>query len=65
MDPRSGYPAQAAVAVSVIAPKTLDSEVWAKPYYILGRQWTAIHKPAEFRVLMCDNKVGAECAWVR
>jgi len=65
MDPRSGFPAQAAVAVSVIAPTTLDSEVWAKPYYILGRQWTAIHKPAEFRVLMCDNKVGAECAWVR
>jgi FAD:protein FMN transferase len=65
MDPRTGYPAQGVAGVSVIAPRTLDSEVWAKPYYILGRPWTAIHKPKEFRVLMCENKVGAECAWVQ
>ena len=25
------------LSVSVIAPPTLDSEIWAKPYYILGR----------------------------
>ena len=65
MDPRNGFPAQGVVTVSVIAPRTLDSEVWAKPYYILGRPWTEIHKPKEFRVLMCENKVGDECAWVQ
>ncbi len=65
MDPRSGYPAQGVLAVSVVAPATLDSEVWAKPYYILGRHWTEIHKPRDFRVLMCENRVGAECEWVK
>jgi thiamine biosynthesis lipoprotein len=65
MDPRSGYPAQGVVAVSVLAPKTLDSEVWAKPYYILGRAWTEIHKPKDFRVLMCENRVGVACEWVK
>jgi thiamine biosynthesis lipoprotein len=65
MDPRSGYPAQGVIAVSVVAPTTLDSEVWAKPYYVLGRRWTQIHKPQDFRVLMCENRVGAECEWVK
>jgi thiamine biosynthesis lipoprotein len=65
MDPRSGYPAEGVLAVSVLSPKTLDSEVWAKPYYILGRPWTEIHKSKDFRVLMCENKVGVECAWVK
>lgn len=65
MDPRSGYPAEGVLAVSVLSPKTLDSEIWAKPYYILGRPWTEIHKSKDFRVLMCENKVGVECAWVK
>src|SRR6185503_19367820 len=37
MDPRTGYPAQGASSVSVIAPRTLDSEAWAKPYFVNGR----------------------------
>ena len=37
MDPRTGYPAQGMLSVSVIAPRTLDSEVWAKPYFVNGR----------------------------
>lgn len=64
MDPRTGYPATGMLSVSVIAPRTLDSEVWAKPYYILGRQWTARHKPSDFRVLMCEDKPGATCKWL-
>jgi len=64
MDPRSGYPAEGMLSVSVIAPRTLDSEVWAKPYYILGRVWTAVHKPRDFRVLLCEDKPGAACAWL-
>lgn len=64
MDPRTGYPAEGMLSVSVVAPKTLDSEVWAKPYYILGRSWTQAHKPATFRVLLCEDKPGAACAWL-
>jgi thiamine biosynthesis lipoprotein len=65
MDPRTGFPAEGMLAVSVIAPKTLDSEVWAKPYYILGSAWTREHKPRDFRVFLCEDKPGAACAWVR
>lgn len=65
MDPRTGYPATGMLSVSVIAPRALDSEVWAKPYFILGRQWTVRHKPADFRVLLCEDKSGATCEWLR
>lgn len=64
MDPRTGYPATGMIAVSVIAPKTLDSEVWAKPYFVLGRRWTERHKPANFQVLICEDKASAACAWL-
>ncbi|HEY6988499.1 MAG TPA: FAD:protein FMN transferase [Bryobacteraceae bacterium] len=65
MDPRTGFPAIGMLSVSVISPKTLDSEVWAKPYYILGLAWTRQHKPRDFEVLLCEDKPGATCAWVR
>jgi thiamine biosynthesis lipoprotein len=65
MDPRTGYPATGASAVSVIAPRTIDSEVWAKPYFINGRAWTAAHKPGDFRVLFCDDTKEQVCSWVR
>ena len=64
MDPRTGYPAEGTLAVSVVCPKTLDSEVWAKPFYILGRRWTEQHKPKDFRVLFCEDRAGASCAWL-
>lgn len=64
MDPRTGYPAGGVLSVSVIAPKTIDSEIWAKPYYILGRAWTQQHKPKPFRVFMCEDKPNAPCAWL-
>jgi thiamine biosynthesis lipoprotein len=65
MDPRTGYPAEGMLSVSVVAPNTLDSEIWAKPYYILGRAWTEQHKPARFRVFMCEDKPNAPCAWLQ
>jgi len=65
MDPRTGYPAQGAVAVSVIAPRTLDSEVWAKPYFINGRRWAEQHKPKDFRVFFCENRTDQPCAWLQ
>jgi FAD:protein FMN transferase len=64
MDPRRGIPAESAVQVTVIAPRTIDSEVWAKPYFIQGCAWTAAHKPKSWRVLYCENTPGAACSWV-
>jgi thiamine biosynthesis lipoprotein len=65
MNPRTGYPSEGMLSVSVVSPKTLDSEVWAKPYYILGRAWAQQHKPKDFRILMCEDKPGAVCEWLR
>jgi thiamine biosynthesis lipoprotein len=64
MDPRTGYPAQGASAVSVMAPRTIDSEVWAKPYFILGRGWTASHKAKDFRVFFCEDTERQGCQWL-
>jgi len=64
MDPRTGSPAPGMLSVSVIAPKTVDSEAWAKPYFILGRVWTQQHKPPSFRVFMCEDKPDQPCAWI-
>lgn len=65
MDPRTGYPSEGMLSVSVISPKTLDSEVWAKPYYILGREWTIQHKNKAFQVLLCEDKPNRPCVWVK
>lgn len=64
MDPRRGVPAENAVQVTVIARHALDSEVWAKPYFIQGSEWTAAHKPKSWRVLYCENNPGRACSWV-
>lgn len=64
MDPRHGAPAEGAVQVTVIAPRAIDSEVWAKPYFIQGVRWTAKHKPKSWRVLYCGSIPGAACSWV-
>ncbi len=65
MDPRTGYPAQGMLSVSVITPVTLDGEAWTKPYYINGRKWAAAHKPGEFRVYLCEDKGENPCAWLQ
>ena len=66
MDPRTGYPSEGMLAVSVISPKTIDSEAWCKPYYIRGRAWAAQHKKPEFKVFLCEDKMGSDkCAWLQ
>ena len=65
MDPRTGYPAQGSVSVSVLAPRTVDSEVWAKPYFTNGRQWAVKHRPKEFRVFFCEDRMEKPCAWLQ
>ena len=64
MDPRTGYPAQGVLSVSVISPRTVDSEAWTKPFYINSRQWAANHKPKGFRVFVCEDKKETSCAWL-
>ena len=65
MDPRTGYPAQGSASVSVMAPRTVDSEAWAKPYFVNGRQWAARHKPEEFRVFFCEDRIEQPCRWLQ
>jgi thiamine biosynthesis lipoprotein len=65
MDPRTGYPAQGSVSVSVIAPRTIDSEAWAKPYFVNGRPWAVKHKPKDFRVFFCEDRTDQPCAWLQ
>jgi len=66
MDPRTGYPSEGMLQVSVVSPKTIDSEAWCKPYYIRGRAWAAQHKKPEFKVLLCEDKSGSDqCAWLQ
>jgi FAD:protein FMN transferase len=69
MDPRTGYPSTGMLSASVIAPLTLDSEAWTKPYYINGREWAAKHNPKGFRVFLCPDtgeaRTGQKCAWLQ
>jgi thiamine biosynthesis lipoprotein len=65
MDPRTGYPAQGMLSVSVIAPQTIDSEAWTKPFFINGRTWAAQHKPKGYRVFLCEDRLDQACAWLQ
>jgi thiamine biosynthesis lipoprotein len=66
MDPRTGYPSEGMLSVSVVSPKTIDSEAWCKPYYIRGRAWAAQHRKPEFNVFLCEDKLGSDkCAWLQ
>jgi thiamine biosynthesis lipoprotein len=53
------------LSVSLITPRTIDSEIWAKPYYILGRQWTIQHMRTDFRVFFCEDKADSPCVWLQ
>jgi thiamine biosynthesis lipoprotein len=64
MDPRTGYPARASGSVSVVAPRAIDSEAWAKPYFLNGRQWVEKHKPEGFRVFFCEGQTEQTCTWL-
>jgi FAD:protein FMN transferase len=64
IDPRTGYPAQGVASVSVVAPRTIDGEVWAKPFFINGRAWTMARRPKALRVFFCEEGPPASCAWI-
>ena len=65
MDPRTGFPSEGMLSTSVIAPRTIDTEAWSKPYYILGPKWAAKHKKKNFRIFFCEDKPGASCEWLQ
>jgi FAD:protein FMN transferase len=65
MDPRTGFPAEGMLAVSVVAPLTLDSEAWTKPVFIQGRQWAARRLPKDFRAYVCEDEAELACAWLQ
>ncbi|MFN7919186.1 MAG: FAD:protein FMN transferase [Bryobacteraceae bacterium] len=64
-DPRTGYPAPGMLSVSVIAPRTLDSEAYTKPLFILGRKWASRNLPGGFRAFFCEDKTEIACAWLQ
>jgi thiamine biosynthesis lipoprotein len=64
MDPRTGSPASGVSAVSVVAPRTIDSEVWTKAYFVNGRDWASRHVERGARVFMCDDSEWPRCAWI-
>ncbi len=65
MDPRTGWPAQGVLSVSVIAPRTIDSEAWTKPLFVNGRAWAAKHKPSPLRAFFCEDTPSPACAWLQ
>ncbi|HYP14843.1 MAG TPA: FAD:protein FMN transferase, partial [Bryobacteraceae bacterium] len=65
MDPRTGYPAEGMLSVSVLTPDTLAGEAWTKPYYINGRAWAAEHKLNGSRVFLCEDRSEVTCAWLQ
>jgi thiamine biosynthesis lipoprotein len=61
MDPWTGCPAQGMLMVSVTAPRAIDSEAWAKPFFIHGRSWAAKHRLKRLDAFFCED--GLEAAW--
>jgi thiamine biosynthesis lipoprotein len=65
MDPRTGWPAQGVLSVSVVAPRTLDSEAWTKPLFVNGLAWAKKHKPRTLRAFFCEDNPEQTCAWLQ
>jgi thiamine biosynthesis lipoprotein len=64
MDPRTGYPAQGMLLVSVTAPRAIDSEAWTKPFFIHGRSWAAKHKPKRLNAFFCEDAPEQTWGWL-
>jgi thiamine biosynthesis lipoprotein len=65
MDPRTGWPALGVLSVSVVAPRTLDSEAWTKPLFVNGLEWAKKHKPRTLRAFFCEDNPEQTCAWLQ
>jgi FAD:protein FMN transferase len=65
MDPRTGFPAPGMLSVSIVTPRTIDSEAWCKPFFINGRAWASKHKPEGTRAYFCEDKADQSCVWLQ
>jgi len=70
MNPRTGYPAEGMLSVSIIAPRAIDSEAWTKPLYVNGRAWFAQAQARNqdlksFRAFACEDGWEPKCAWLQ
>jgi thiamine biosynthesis lipoprotein len=65
MDPRTGFPAGGMLSVSIVTPRTIDSEAWCKPFFINGRAWASKHKPEGTRAYFCEDKANQSCVWLQ
>ncbi len=61
LDPRTGRPAAGMRSVSVITPKTIDSEAWATAIFVNGADWARENRPPDSRVFLCP---AAACFWL-
>ncbi len=65
LDPRTGHPACDVLLLSVVAPRAIDSEAWAKAFFVNGCRWSAGRIPAGFRVFLCEEETGRPlCTWM-
>ena len=64
VDPRTGWPLQSVVQVSVVTSSALDGEAWAKACLLNGQEWASEHKPADSRVLFCGPGTGVPPTWL-
>ncbi len=64
MDPHTGLPAPGMLLASVISPRAIDGEAWAKSSFINGKEWTRAHKPEGFRIFMCEDTPERKSSWV-
>jgi thiamine biosynthesis lipoprotein len=63
LDPRTGQPAEGLLAVTVVAPNALDSEVWSTALFVNGIAWASRHAPKALDIHACP--AGDGCRWIR
>ena len=62
LDPRTGRPATEVEGVSVILPRTIDTEAWSTALYVNGPEWALDHPLPGGKVFLCPAE-GA-CGWL-
>ena len=62
LDPRTGQPASGLAGVSVIAPRTIDTEAWATALFVNGAEWARDRPIEAARVFLCPEE--GTCCWL-
>ena len=62
LDPRTGEPATGVETVSVIAPRTIDTEAWSTALFVNGSEWARSHPVPGGRVFLCEED--GSCGWL-